>query len=144
MQQSIDPAMRSPLRWAIAGYLLLFMTLSLMRMRNLIFTDGKTPPWVSELILRAPVSPAFSSWAIFAMGGYAFFVWLAVAMTVAPLALLALHTVLQRRAILRGVAQRRGARGADACRTGATGGRGVNLRRKAGYGWSARCWRAWG
>ncbi|EEL9132072.1 heme exporter protein CcmB, partial [Salmonella enterica subsp. enterica serovar Derby] len=27
MQQSIDPAMRSPLRWAIAGYLLLFMTL---------------------------------------------------------------------------------------------------------------------
>lgn len=38
------------------------------------------------------------------MGGYAFFVWLAVAMTVA---LLALHTVLQRRAILRGVAQQR-------------------------------------
>lgn len=36
------------------------------------------------------------------MGGYAFFVWLAVAMTVAPLAL---HTVLQRRAILRSVAQ---------------------------------------
>ncbi len=44
----------------------------------------------------APVSPAFSSWSdFFAMGGYAFFVWLAVAMTVAPLALLALHTVLQ-------------------------------------------------
>ncbi len=41
------------------------------------------------------------------MGGYAFFVWLAVAMTVAPLVLLALHTVLQRRAILRGVAQQR-------------------------------------
>lgn len=38
------------------------------------------------------------------MGGYAFFVWLAVAMTVVPLAL---HTVLQRRAILRGVAQQR-------------------------------------
>ncbi|EDJ7697474.1 heme exporter protein CcmD [Salmonella enterica subsp. enterica serovar Kentucky] len=49
------------------------------------------------------MSPAFSSWSdFFAMGGYAFFVWLAVAMTVAPLAL---HTVLQRRAILRGVAQ---------------------------------------
>ncbi|OSJ82913.1 heme exporter protein CcmD, partial [Salmonella enterica] len=47
------------------------------------------------------MSPAFSSWSdFFAMGGYAFFVWLAVAMTVAPLALLALHTVLQRRAIL--------------------------------------------
>ncbi|EAY6273217.1 heme exporter protein CcmD [Salmonella enterica] len=51
------------------------------------------------------MSPAFSSWSdFFAMGGYAFFVWLAVAMTVA---LLALHTVLQRRAILRGVAQQR-------------------------------------
>ncbi|EBW9897342.1 heme exporter protein CcmD [Salmonella enterica subsp. enterica serovar Panama] len=48
------------------------------------------------------MSPAFSSWSdFFAMGGYAFFVWLAVAMTVA------LHTVLQRRAILRGVAQQR-------------------------------------
>ncbi|EBO1743957.1 heme exporter protein CcmD [Salmonella enterica subsp. enterica serovar Schwarzengrund] len=48
------------------------------------------------------MSPAFSSWSdFFAMGGYAFFVWLAVAMTVAP------HTVLQRRAILRGVAQQR-------------------------------------
>ncbi|EIX8224182.1 heme exporter protein CcmD [Salmonella enterica] len=51
------------------------------------------------------MSPAFSSWSdFFAMGGYAFFVWLAVAMTVA---LLALHTVLQRRAILRGVALQR-------------------------------------
>ncbi|MCL9322220.1 heme exporter protein CcmD [Salmonella enterica subsp. enterica serovar Enteritidis] len=30
------------------------------------------------------MSPAFSSWSdFFAMGGYAFFVWLAVAMTVA-------------------------------------------------------------
>ncbi|WP_371355542.1 heme exporter protein CcmD [Salmonella enterica subsp. enterica] len=57
------------------------------------------------------MSPAFSSWSdFFAMGGYAFFVWLAVAMTVAPLVLLALHTVLQRRAILRGVAQQRRAR----------------------------------
>ncbi|EAZ4407914.1 heme exporter protein CcmD [Salmonella enterica] len=53
------------------------------------------------------MSPAFSSWSdFFAMGGYAFFVWLAVA-PLAPLALLALHTVLQRRAILRGVAQQR-------------------------------------
>ncbi len=51
MQQSIDPAMRSPLRWAIAGYLLLFMTLSLMRMRNLILLI-KRRPWVSELILK--------------------------------------------------------------------------------------------
>ncbi|MCT7108692.1 heme exporter protein CcmD, partial [Salmonella enterica] len=35
------------------------------------------------------MSPAFSSWSdFFAMGGYAFFVWLAVAMTVAPLIML--------------------------------------------------------
>lgn len=52
MQQSIDPAMRSPLRWAIAGYLLLFMTLALMRMRNLILLVEKRRPWVSELILK--------------------------------------------------------------------------------------------
>lgn len=49
------------------------------------------------------------------MGGYAFFVWLAVAMTVAPLALLALHTVLQRRAILRGVAWRSSRRARRGC-----------------------------
>ncbi|EBR4475662.1 heme exporter protein CcmD [Salmonella enterica] len=56
------------------------------------------------------MSPAFSSWSdFFAMGGYAFFVWLAVAMTVAPLVLLVLHTVLQRRAILRGEARMRAA-----------------------------------
>ncbi len=56
------------------------------------------------------------------MGRYAFFVWLAVAMTVARRWLLALHTVLQRRghSARRGAAA--GARGADACRTGATGG----------------------
>lgn len=106
MQQSIDPAMRSPLRWAIAGFLLLFMTADAQP----DFTDGKTPPVGERTDTEkgAPVSPAFSSWSdFFAMGGYAFFVWLAVAMTVAPLVLLALHTVLQRRAILRGVAQQR-------------------------------------
>lgn len=41
------------------------------------------------------------------MGGYAFFVWLAVAMTLVPLAALVLHTFFQHRAILRGVAQQR-------------------------------------
>ncbi|EAM9124408.1 heme exporter protein CcmD [Salmonella enterica subsp. enterica serovar Dublin] len=61
------------------------------------------------------MSPAFSSWSdFFAMGGYAFFVWLAVAMTVAPLALLVLHTVLQRRAILRGRAREARMRAAQA------------------------------
>ena len=51
------------------------------------------------------MTPAFASWNdFFAMGGYAFFVWLAVAMTVIPLAVLVVHSVMQHRAILRGVA----------------------------------------
>jgi heme exporter protein C len=50
MQQSIDPAMRSPLRWAIVGCLLLGITLALMRMRNLILLVEKRRPWVSELL----------------------------------------------------------------------------------------------
>ncbi len=106
MQQSIDPAMRSPLRWAIAGYLLLFMTLALMRMRNLILLMEKRRPWVSELILKgAPVSPAFSSWSDFSP--WAPFCLAGGGDDRGALALLALHTVLQRRAILRGVAQQR-------------------------------------
>jgi heme exporter protein D len=52
------------------------------------------------------MTPAFASWnEFFAMGGYAFFVWLAVVMTVIPLVVL--HSVMQHRAILRGVAQQR-------------------------------------
>ncbi|MGK7437990.1 heme ABC transporter permease, partial [Salmonella enterica] len=51
LQQSSDPARRSPLRWAIAGYLLLFMSLALMRMRNLILLMENRRPWVSEVIL---------------------------------------------------------------------------------------------
>ena len=45
------------------------------------------------------MTPAFASWnEFFAMGGYAFFVWLVV---------LVVHSVMQHRAILRGVAQQR-------------------------------------
>jgi len=54
------------------------------------------------------VNSAFASWSdFFAMGGYAFYVWLAVAMTLIPLAILVAHTVMQHRAILRGIAQQR-------------------------------------
>lgn len=53
------------------------------------------------------MTPAFASWnEFFAMGGYAFFVWLAVVMTVIPLVVLVVHSV-KHRAILRGVAQQR-------------------------------------
>lgn len=57
------------------------------------------------------MTPAFASWnEFFAMGGYAFFVWLAVVMTVIPLVVLVVHSVMQHRAILRGVAWRNSGR----------------------------------
>ncbi len=56
-------------------------------MRNLILRDGKRRPWVAERTDTeregAPVSPAFSSWAFFAMGEVRLCLRLAVAMTVA-------------------------------------------------------------
>ncbi|KAA5975068.1 MULTISPECIES: heme exporter protein CcmD [unclassified Pantoea] len=53
------------------------------------------------------MTPAFSSWhAFFAMGGYAFYVWLAVACTLLPLAGLTLHTLLLRRRLLAEILQR--------------------------------------
>lgn len=54
------------------------------------------------------MNSAFASWSdFFAMGGYAFYVWLAVAMTLIPLAILMVHTLMQHRVILRGIAQQR-------------------------------------
>lgn len=51
--------------------------------------------------------PAFSSLsAFFAMGGYAFYVWLAVICTLVPLGGLLLHTLLQRRRLLAEIRQR--------------------------------------
>lgn len=53
------------------------------------------------------MTPAFSSWhAFFAMGGYAFYVWLAVAFTLLPLIGLTLHTLLLRRRLLAEIRQR--------------------------------------
>ncbi|MCZ4060587.1 heme exporter protein CcmD [Pantoea sp. LMR881] len=51
--------------------------------------------------------PAFASWHdFFAMGGYAFYVWLSVAFTVIPLGGLVLHTLLLRRRLLAEIRQR--------------------------------------
>lgn len=48
------------------------------------------------------MNSAFTNWAdFFSMGGYAFYVWLAVAMTVIPLLALVVHTVSQQRIILK-------------------------------------------
>lgn len=56
------------------------------------------------------MTPAFSSLTAFlAMGGYAFYVWLACAVSLAALGLLTLHTLWQRRALFREV-QRQQAR----------------------------------
>ncbi|HAB23214.1 MAG TPA: heme exporter protein CcmD [Pantoea sp.] len=53
------------------------------------------------------MTPAFSSLsAFFAMGGYAFYVWLAVICTLVPLGGLLLHTLLQRRRLLAEIRQR--------------------------------------
>jgi heme exporter protein C len=49
MQQSIDPSMRTPLRLTIVGFLLLFITLTLMRLRNLILLQERRRPWVLAL-----------------------------------------------------------------------------------------------
>ncbi|MCY4766992.1 heme exporter protein CcmD [Klebsiella aerogenes] len=47
------------------------------------------------------MSSAFHSWSDFwQMGGYAFYVWLAVAVTVIALLILFIHTRWQRRALL--------------------------------------------
>lgn len=44
------------------------------------------------------MSPAFSSWAdFFAMGGYGFYVWLAVIAAITPLLALVCHTLWQRK-----------------------------------------------
>lgn len=53
------------------------------------------------------MTPAFSSLStFFAMGGYAFYVWLAVICTLIPLGGLLLHTLLQRRRLLAEIRQR--------------------------------------
>jgi len=53
------------------------------------------------------MTPAFSSWqTFFAMGGYAFYVWLAVCFTLIPLVMLFIHSVLQRRRLLVDIRQR--------------------------------------
>ena len=64
------------------------------------------------------MNSAFASWHDFwLMGGYAFYVWLAVAFTLAPLLALILHTRQQRKALLREIRrQQASARRAAAAR----------------------------
>jgi len=50
--QTIAPAMRTPLRWAIYGYMFFFITLTLMRLRNLILESESKQTWVNSLIKK--------------------------------------------------------------------------------------------
>ena len=53
MQQSIDPSMRAPLRWNIAGFACLFITLTLMRLGNLVLFQERHRPWVAAVLNRS-------------------------------------------------------------------------------------------
>ncbi|WP_336286747.1 heme ABC transporter permease [Cronobacter dublinensis] len=53
MQQSIDPSMRAPLRWNIVGFACLFITLSLMRLGNLVLFQERHRPWVAAVLNRS-------------------------------------------------------------------------------------------
>ncbi|ALB67620.1 heme ABC transporter permease [Cronobacter dublinensis] len=57
MQQSIDPSMRAPLRWNIAGFACLFITLTLMRLGNLVLFQERHRPWVAAVLNRSGRTP---------------------------------------------------------------------------------------
>ncbi|UNA35702.1 cytochrome c biogenesis protein CcsA [Klebsiella variicola subsp. variicola] len=50
LQQTIDPSMRLPLRICIFAFLMLSVTLTLMRLRNLILQLERRRPWVVALV----------------------------------------------------------------------------------------------
>lgn len=50
--QAVDPSMRAPLYWSILGVWLVFITLTLMRLRNLLLHTERHRPWVAELAVK--------------------------------------------------------------------------------------------
>ncbi|MBA0173843.1 heme ABC transporter permease [Pectobacterium versatile] len=56
MQKTIDPAMRLPLRIMMLGFMSLFVTLSLMRLRNLILVQQRRAPWVALLLNKGGIA----------------------------------------------------------------------------------------
>ena len=86
------------------------------------------------------MTPAFSSWPAFmAMGGYAFYIWLAVAATLLSLVLLVAQTLVARRQLLRAIrrqqarAERMRQSAARPTATISPGERPVNPRRKSRF-----------
>ncbi len=57
LQQAIAPSMRTPLRWSILGCLLLFITLTLMRLRNLILFTERHRPWAIAVAMKTGGQP---------------------------------------------------------------------------------------
>ncbi|CUU24797.1 heme ABC transporter permease [Duffyella gerundensis] len=57
LQQAIAPSMRTPLRWSILGCLLLFITLTLMRLRNLILFTERHRPWAIAVATKTGGQP---------------------------------------------------------------------------------------
>ncbi|HBT5191489.1 TPA: cytochrome c biogenesis protein CcsA, partial [Klebsiella quasipneumoniae] len=55
LQQTIDPSMRLPLRICIFAFLTLSVTLTLMRLRNLILQLERRRPWVVALANKGAV-----------------------------------------------------------------------------------------
>ena len=55
LQQTIDPSMRLPLRICIFAFLALSVTLTLMRLRNLILQLERRRPWVVALANKGAV-----------------------------------------------------------------------------------------
>ena len=56
LQQAIAPEMRTPLRWSILGDLLFFITLTLIRLRNLLLLTEQHRPWVREMVKKETAS----------------------------------------------------------------------------------------
>ena len=56
MQKTLDPAMRLPLRVMMLGFMSLFVTLSLMRLRNLILMQQRRTSWVAALINKGEIA----------------------------------------------------------------------------------------
>lgn len=50
--QAVDPSMRPPLLWAVLGVWLVFITLTLLRLRNLLLHSERHRPWVAAIAAK--------------------------------------------------------------------------------------------
>lgn len=50
--EAVYPTMRTPLLWSVLGVWLLFITLTLMRLRNLLLHSERHRPWVAAIAAK--------------------------------------------------------------------------------------------